>query len=238
MTTNFKLGIMSLNRITDARDEGGRKYKYRPTNYIDQTVSNLIEKAGFKKVNPSAPNWEFRIFDSGSADLSYLDKIKNKYPYIKIEESHNGRLTLNENANRLLKWACTDSKWAVLMQDDIDIAKDSCLKIIKWVNEAPEDADLLTLWNPMLTHKEKYIEVPPQSFWSSVFLIFKSSSAEDYLNWPLQRKKGTGHDMSIKNWAESEQKNIYANSDGLIDHIGKYSSLGSREKRHHPKFKG
>jgi hypothetical protein len=123
------------------------------------------------------------------------------------------------------------------MQDDIELAARSCQEIIAWVREAPADTGMLTLWNPHPNNHSRYVPVPAETFWSSVFLIFTASKARAYLEWHGTRRAGTGHDMSIKEWAVATKQKIYANSAGLIDHIGQYSTLGSREDRRNPQFR-
>jgi len=226
----FRIGIITVNRVTNSSRPQLRENK-NSENYIYETLLSF-EEAGFM----TKENFKVCLFDSGSDDISYLDEVKEKWPDLEISYSDKN-LTLNENSDKAMLWAHQDSDFAVLMQDDIKFSKDAARHMEGWVYASPKNANILTLWNTLPGKKDEYVTIQADGFWGSVFLIWPSKQARRYLAWDDRRKVGTGHDMSVKQWLKIAHGNVYANSKGLIDHTGLYSTIGNREDRRNKQFK-
>jgi len=237
----YNVVITAVNRITDgstphkSHKPNPSKGELKPQNYIWNALKSLMDEAGAKYVPEEF--LKVYIYESGSKDLSYLDDILKAYPQVELIKSDK-KLTLVENTNRAISEGAKDAEYVMLVQDDVKFARNALFKMDDWVDRAPKDTGFLTLWNCGGRKKGEFVEIPPNTFWGNLTLIFKSKIIPEILSWKKMRLIGSGHDMALKGWAINFKRKIFANPDGLIEHIGDYSSLGQRRIRRSTYWRG
>ena len=231
----YNIVVTTLNRF-QARKHDGLKDKFATAkNYLFHTVDQLYEHAGLDSFGED--EYKLTIFDSGSDTHEHLEQVKDKYPDIKIVCAPR-RLTLNENTNKALRYANLEGDYAILVQDDLYFNKNTFIAMDRWVDSAPKDFSILTLFNCSNSRKPAYAPIKPGAFWGNLFLIFKQSDLKHLMEWKGLRTHGSGHDMTIKDWAKVNSKKIYVNPNSLVDNAGFFSTVSQRPKRRISSFKG
>jgi hypothetical protein len=249
----FSIVITAVDRPHHARvrcEHLGIYKTIKRENYIERTVTSLMENAGLKHVGASYA--KISIFDSGSYSLDYLKPVKEKYPQINIvpadkRADHDGLcdpgINLFPNTNRALEQGSTEAKYVILIQDDVIFSRNTFFEIDRWVDTLPKDFGFATLWGHHSARsgrsKAGHIKIKPLSFWGNLCLIFPSEVISTFAAHPEWNKgRGTGHDMALKCWADSNKKDILEYPFPLVDHIGFESTIGPRAKRTNSRFKG
>jgi len=210
--SKYILNILTLDRLEYATTE-------LKENYIDRCIDSLILNGKFDEIK------NIHIYDAGSSSLEFLSFIQTKYPFITIHTSPK-RLNVVDNTIRELQEGLNSgSEWIISVQDDIVCSRNSFYEMDFWLDHAPADAGMLTLWRPYPAEvNSDYQPYNPVSFYGSLFLIFRKDVLSKLLNDPIfleHEGSSRGDDLFIKGFFMRNPKwKIYGHRPCLVEHLG------------------
>lgn len=224
-------------------------------NYIGETLESLKTSGVFDSDLLDGVH----IFDSGSPSIDY---IPTEYPV----EIHTPKEWLIEHCKKIYNkphWNCitlylnmfqmanaladVDSKFVIMIEDDVIFCKDFLESVDKWVSDnfrpnKHKMVPVVSFFTPRISvkkefkRKNRFWQYPSKNFYARQCVMVKREHCNDIARWffhEMPLKQG-GHDLLFGRWMGSrfpKRPCLYASCPCFAQHIGLHSSFQDKNKQ-------